>query len=56
MWFITRFGPDVSLGNIPPEELLPLETLRVGLRADSAPTPLRASSKVRRLRISGGTS
>ena len=53
MWFITRFGPDVSLGNIPPEELLALETLRLGLRADTAPTPLRASSTIRRLRISG---
>lgn len=51
-WFITRFGSDVNLGNIPPEEVLPLETLRLGLRADTAPTPMRAST-VRRLRISG---
>ena len=52
MWFITRFGSDVNLGNIPPEELLPLETLRIGLRADTAPMPMRAST-IRRLRISG---
>jgi phosphosulfolactate synthase len=34
-WFIQRFGPDVNLGNIPPDEVIPLETLRVGLRADT---------------------
>ncbi|MBF7082245.1 phosphosulfolactate synthase [Desulfallas sp. Bu1-1] len=32
---ITRFGPDVNLGNIPPQEVLALEALRVGLRADT---------------------
>ena len=30
-----QFGPDVNLGNIPPEEVIPLETLRLGLRADT---------------------
>jgi phosphosulfolactate synthase len=25
----------VNLGNIPPEEVIPLETLRLGLRADT---------------------
>jgi phosphosulfolactate synthase len=34
-WFIKHFGPDVNLGNIPPEEVIPLETLRLGLRADT---------------------
>jgi phosphosulfolactate synthase len=34
-WFVRRFGPDVNLGNIPPEEVVPLETLRLGLRADT---------------------
>ena len=34
-WFVKRFGPSVNLGNIPPEEILPLETLRLGLRADT---------------------
>jgi phosphosulfolactate synthase len=34
-WFIKQFGPDVNLGNIPPEEVIPLETLRLGLRADT---------------------
>jgi phosphosulfolactate synthase len=34
-WFVTHFGPGVNLGNIPPEEVIPLETLRRGLRADT---------------------
>jgi len=34
-WFIKQFGPSVNLGNIPPEEVIPLETLRAGLRADT---------------------
>src|SRR5919202_1235419 len=32
-WFVREFGPSVNLGNIPPEEVIPLETLRPGLRA-----------------------
>jgi phosphosulfolactate synthase len=32
---ILRFGPNVNLGNIPPHEVLALEALRVGLRADT---------------------
>ena len=32
---IKRFGPDVNLGNIPPAEVLPLETMRLGLRNDT---------------------
>jgi phosphosulfolactate synthase len=34
-WLIRRFGPDVSLGNIPPGETLGVEALRLGLRADT---------------------
>jgi phosphosulfolactate synthase len=34
-WFIRKFGPEVNLGNIPPDEVIPLETLRLGLRADT---------------------
>ena len=34
-WFIKQFGPAVNLGNIPPEEVIPLETLRRGLRGDT---------------------
>jgi phosphosulfolactate synthase len=29
-WFVKQFGPGVNLGNIPPEEVIPLETLRLG--------------------------
>jgi phosphosulfolactate synthase len=34
-WFVKRFGPEVNLGNIPPDEVIPLETLRLGLRGDT---------------------
>jgi phosphosulfolactate synthase len=34
-WFVTHFGPNVNLGNIPPDEVIPLETLRLGLRGDT---------------------
>jgi phosphosulfolactate synthase len=34
-WFVQKLGPEVNLGNIPPEEVIPLETLRLGLRADT---------------------
>jgi Uncharacterized conserved protein len=34
-WFVKHFGPSVNLGNIPPDEVIALETLRLGLRADT---------------------
>ena len=34
-WFVKTFGPAVNLGNIPPDEVIPLETLRLGLRGDT---------------------
>jgi len=34
-WFVNHFGANVNLGNIPPSEVIPLETLRLGLRADT---------------------
>jgi phosphosulfolactate synthase len=34
-WFIKHFGPNVNLGNIPPAEIIPLESLRLGLRGDT---------------------
>jgi phosphosulfolactate synthase len=37
-WLIRRLGAGVNLGNIPLDEVLPLETLRLGLRADTAIT------------------
>src|SRR5437764_5106582 len=36
VWFVRRFGPDVNLGNIAPDEVLSLETIRLGLRSDTA--------------------
>lgn len=35
VWFIKLFGANVNLGNIAPNEVIPLETLRLGLRGDT---------------------
>jgi phosphosulfolactate synthase len=35
VWFIRALGPNVNVGNVPPDEVLALETLRLGLRADT---------------------
>ena len=35
VWFIKKFGSNVNLGNIAPENIISLETLRLGLRADT---------------------
>jgi phosphosulfolactate synthase len=35
VWFIKHFGPDVNLGNVLPDDVISLETLRLGLRADT---------------------
>jgi phosphosulfolactate synthase len=35
VWFVRRFGPDVNLSNIAHDEVLALETLRLGLRSDT---------------------
>jgi phosphosulfolactate synthase len=34
-WFIKNFGANVNLGNIAPNEIIPLESLRLGLRGDT---------------------
>jgi phosphosulfolactate synthase len=34
-FFVKRIGPDVNLGNIPASSVIGLETLRLGLRADT---------------------
>jgi phosphosulfolactate synthase len=36
VFFLKRLGSEANLGNIPPEEVLGLETLRLGLRSDTA--------------------
>lgn len=35
VWFVKQFGAEVNLGNIGPDEVIPLETLRIGLRGDT---------------------
>lgn len=35
VWFIKTLGSNVNLGNIAPNEMIPLETLRIGLRGDT---------------------
>lgn len=35
-WFIRQLGADANLGNVAPASVLSLETLRLGLRADTA--------------------
>ena len=35
IWFIKLFGSNVNLGNIACNEVIPLETLRLGLRGDT---------------------
>ena len=35
VWFIKLLGTNVNLGNIAPSEVIPLETLRLGLRSDT---------------------
>ena len=42
-WFVKHFGPNVNLGNIPPDEVIPLETLRLGLRGDTLKEVLLAT-------------
>ncbi|GAH69578.1 unnamed protein product, partial [marine sediment metagenome] len=34
-YLILRFGPNVNLGNVPPDDILALEALRNGLRGDT---------------------
>ena len=39
VWLLRRFGFECNLGNIAPDEVLSLETLRLGLRADTVDMP-----------------
>jgi phosphosulfolactate synthase len=49
-YLVIRFGPNVSLGNIPPEDVLALEALRAGVRGDT----LKRAWLARREYRSGG--
>ncbi|MEP6911021.1 MAG: phosphosulfolactate synthase [Actinomycetota bacterium] len=46
-WFVKEFGPTVNLGNIPPDEVIPLETLRRGLRGDTLKEVLLTDERAR---------
>ena len=46
-WFVKAFGPNVNLGNIPPDEVIAVETLRLGLRADTLKEVLLATQPAR---------
>ncbi len=35
VWFIKLLGTNVNLGNIAPQEIIPLETIRIGMRGDT---------------------
>jgi phosphosulfolactate synthase len=39
VWFIKTYGRETNLGNIAPDEVLSLETLRLGLRSDTVGIP-----------------
>ena len=41
VWFIQKMGANVNLGNIAPAEVIPVETLRLGLRGDTFHTFLK---------------
>jgi len=40
-WFVRNVGIDVNLGNVAPDEVIALETLRRGLRSDTAGLAMR---------------
>ena len=46
-WFITRFGGEVDLGNVPPNDVFGLEALRLGLRADTIALSQEAAKRAR---------
>ena len=47
-FLIQRFGINVSLGNVPPEDILALEALRNGLRGDTLKQAFAANPKYKK--------
>jgi phosphosulfolactate synthase len=45
VYFVKLVGSDVNLGNIAPNEVIPLETIRLGLRGDTFDTFLPEEEK-----------
>ena len=35
VWLVKHFGPNINLGNVPPRDVISVETIRQGLRADT---------------------
>lgn len=46
VWFIKLLGSNVNLGNIAPNEVIPLETIRLGLRGDTFSHFLNGMDKI----------
>ena len=54
-WFVRHLGIDVNLGNVATDEVVALETLRRGLRADTAGLALRRQGSRREDQAPSGT-
>jgi phosphosulfolactate synthase len=54
VWFVRRLGANVNLGNVSPEDVLSLETIRCGLRADTAIDYVNAPPGSGRLALAEG--
>lgn len=48
-WFVRTIGPGANLGNIGPADVLSVETLRLGLRADTVRIPASADASIEAL-------
>lgn len=44
-WFVRRFGPEVNLGNVALTDVLSAETMRLGLRSDTAAVSRRVETE-----------
>jgi len=51
VWFIKHFGANVNLGNIAPNEIISLETLRLGLRGDTFFTFLPEQFQIKKQKV-----
>ena len=49
-YLVLRFGPNVNLGNVAPEDILALEALRCGLRGDTLKRAWLANREYRQAR------
>jgi len=56
VWLVKHFGCNVNLGNIPPQEVISVETIRQGLRADTMAEPVAGGSGARHNGVQRATS